>query len=204
MSKRRYSTGNSKSAQAISASGPGEVRLIAGQYRGRCLSVPHLDGLRPTGNRVRETLFNWLQNDVAGARCLDAFAGSGALGFEAASRYAEAVVLVEPHAAAAAQLERSRHGLNAKTVEIVKMSFESFSATQPEPFDLVFVDPPFQDTDYRALLAQIDKVLTPSAVVYVECPKRMSDADAATPSHWHLSRDKCFGEVRARLYRIGT
>lgn len=190
MPKRRPST---KSAT-------GMVRIIAGQYRGRRLPVLSVDGLRPTGDRVRETLFNWLQNDVPGARCLDAFAGSGALGFEAASRYAESVTLVEADAAAAGALRASRELLGAESVDVVNQSFEAFVATAPAPFDLVFVDPPFECTDYSAVLQAVQSILTPGGLVYIECPKTMNEADAQTPIEWSIRRDKQFGDVRARLF----
>ena len=190
MSKRRPPT----------KSGPNVVRIIAGQYRGRRLPVISVDGLRPTGDRVRETLFNWLQNDVPGARCLDAFAGSGALGFEAASRYAESVVLVESAPQAAQGLRDSQKLLGASSVQVFNQRFSDFVAQQPEPFDLVFIDPPFSGTNYSTVLCAVQQLLKPGGLVYIECPKSMQDADANIPSEWSILRDKCFGDVRARLY----
>ena len=197
MPKRRPQ--NRTSGRTSSKSDAGVVRIIAGQYRGRRLPVLSVDGLRPTGDRVRETVFNWLQNDVPGARCLDAFAGTGALGFEAASRYAETVTLVESDVAAAQALEKSQTLMGASSVDVVNQSFEAFVATMPAPFDLVFVDPPFQCTDYTAVLAAVESVLSPNGLVYIECPKTMPEADAELPAAWSVRRDKNFGDVRARL-----
>ncbi len=189
MSKRRSNTSSKAS----------EVRIIAGQFRGRRLPVISVDGLRPTGDRVRETVFNWLQNAVPGARCLDAFAGTGALGFEAASRFAQSVTLVESNTQAADTLRQSQSQLQATQVTVVNQRFEAFAATGPEPFDLVFVDPPFQHADFAAVLITVDSLLASDGVVYLETPKSLPDADAVIPAHWHTRRDKLFGEVRARL-----
>jgi len=179
--------------------GTGEVRLIAGQYRGRRLPVVSVDGLRPTGDRLRETLFNWLQNDIAGARCLDAFAGSGALGFEAASRHAKSVTLVEPNREAVTALRQSQKTLDASSVEIVHQTFESFAVGSPEPFDLVFIDPPFDGADFVAILKATQSILAPHGWVYIECPKSLSEEAVTLPPEWEVRRDKCFGDVRARL-----
>jgi len=146
--------------------------------------------------------FNWLQNDVAGSRCLDAFAGSGALGYEAASRYARSVTLVERDAAAAAALERSRLLLAADSVQVLQQSLTDFIDTRPEPFDVVFVDPPFEQSDYSAILSGLHAVLKSDSLVYVECPKRMQERFIGVPSEWETIRDKSFGEVRAQLFRM--
>lgn len=175
------------------------VRIIAGQYRGRRLPVPSVDGLRPSGDRVRETVFNWLQNVVPGARCLDAFAGSGALGFEAASRYAQSVTLVESDRTAAKALAASQSLLGAESVDVVNLPFEAFVATSPAPFDLVFVDPPFHHTDYAAVLSAVQTILSPSGLVYLECSATLDDAEAMIPHGWGIQRDKNFGDVRVRL-----
>lgn len=191
MSKRR----------SRSPSDTGKVRIIAGQYRARQLPVLSVEGLRPTGDRLRETLFNWLQNDVPGARCLDAFAGSGALGFEAASRHASSVTLVESHRSAATELENTRKLLQANHVDVVNQRFEAFATTHPEPFDLVFVDPPFHEADFTAVLNTVDSLLKPTGLVYLECPKNLGDEQVVLPPVWEVMRDKVFGDVRARLCR---
>jgi len=200
MAKPRQSRARSPSETQLKR-GAGELRLIAGQYRGRRLPVLNLAGLRPTGDRVRETLFNWLQNDVAGSRCLDAFAGTGALGFEAASRYAKSVTLVEASAEAAAALEQSRSLLAADSVEVLHQSYFDFVASKPAPFDLVFIDPPFEEADYGAILGSLATVVSRDTLVYVECPKRLPDSSLGAPNDWQVVRDKNFGDVRTQLFR---
>jgi len=192
MAKRRTPKGNE----------PSTLRLIAGQFRGRRLPIPSVEGLRPSGDRVRETVFNWLQNDVPDARCLDAFAGTGALGFEAASRYAASVTLLEPNSEAAASLLSSQRLLEAASVTVINTRFEDFVANDPDPFDLVFLDPPFQTTDFNAVLDLVPQILGPDALVYLECPKALPDADVLVPESWETRRDKSMGEVRARLFRV--
>jgi 16S rRNA (guanine966-N2)-methyltransferase len=201
------------------ANAAGSVRIIAGQYRGRRLPVPSVDGLRPTGDRVRETVFNWLQARVPGARCLDAFAGSGALGFEAASRYAESVVMVEADYQAAQNLKASRQLLNANHVSVVHQRFEAFAeafaesfaeastdahteangASASQTFDGVFLDPPFQHTDFSDVFQRVQPLLAKDAWVYIECPKTLTDEQSVLPEHWVTQRDKILGDVRVRL-----
>jgi len=122
---------------------PGRLRIIAGRWRGRRLTVPALPGLRPTPDRVRETLFNWLGPRVEGARCLDLFAGTGALGFEAASRGAAQVVMVEQASRAVAQLRSHAAALLADVVEVVDREALSWLGGRFRRFDIVFLDPPF-------------------------------------------------------------
>lgn len=185
--------------QSRTQTSTGHVRIISGQYRGRRLPVLSVDGLRPTGDRVRETLFNWLQNEVPGARCLDAFAGTGALGIEAASRYAQSVTLVEPHSAVAKALEQACADLQANHVQVVQQTFQSFIATQPEPYDLIFVDPPFHQTNFTDVLNGVQKIITPGGFIYLECPKNLNSADILLPANWEVRQDKIYGDVRARL-----
>src|SRR6185369_8115241 len=134
---------------------PGTLRVIGGKYRSRLLRVPARPGLRPTPDRVRETLFNWLGQDLSGLACLDLFAGSGALGFESASRGAARVVLVEKDRIALAELERSRLELGASQVEIVRSDALIFLRQKNARFDVVFLDPPFRQNDLPAILADL-------------------------------------------------
>lgn len=198
MAKRRSRT----------SSDTGVVRIIAGQFRARRLPVLSVEGLRPSGDRVRETLFNWLQHDVPGARCLDAFAGTGALGFEAASRYADSVTMVESHRSVATELENSRQLLSADHVTVVNQRFEAYAMAfleiQPKPFDIVFVDPPFHEADFTDILRIVDSLLGKNGLVYLECPKNLSDEQVLIPDSWEVFRDKSFGDVRARLCRANT
>ncbi len=143
------------------------VRIIGGQYRRRLLDFPDA-GLRPTPDRVRETLFNWLGQDLPGWHCLDLFAGSGALGFEAASRGAARVVMIERDRAAHAALERNRAALGAAAVETVCADALAWLAGSRESFDLIFVDPPFDANLAAPALAGLARHLGPGGQVYVE------------------------------------
>ncbi|MFN3750005.1 MAG: 16S rRNA (guanine(966)-N(2))-methyltransferase RsmD [Thiobacillus sp.] len=147
---------------------PNRVRIIGGQYRRRLLGFPDGAGLRPTPDRVRETLFNWLGQDLPGWRCLDLFAGSGALGFEAASRGAGRVVMIERDRAALAALEKSRADLGADAVEILHADALAWLGHNHDIFDLVFIDPPFDSGLARTALDAIGTHLAPGGQVYVE------------------------------------
>ena len=151
----------------------GKVRIIAGRHRGRRLPVPDLPGLRPTPDRVRETLFNWLGQWLEGLSCLDLFAGSGALGFEAASRGARRVVMVEQNAQAAKLLEETAGVLGAGEVEVVRADAHGFLARSVDRFDVVFLDPPFGQNALPAVFARLPRVLAPQARVYLEGPRAM-------------------------------
>ena len=144
------------------------VRIIGGQYRRRLLGFPDGAGLRPTPDRVRETLFNWLGQDLPGWRCVDLFAGSGALGFEAASRGAARVVLIERDRAALAALAKNRAELGANAVEILHADALAWLAQTREIFDLAFVDPPFDSGLAGPTLTALAPHLAAGAQVYVE------------------------------------
>ncbi len=144
------------------------VRIIGGQYRRRLLEFPDRDGLRPTPDRVRETLFNWLGQDLPGWLCLDLFAGSGALGFEAASRGAGRVTLVERDAAAASALERNRVALGASAVELVRAEAQAWLAGNRTAWNLIFLDPPFDSGLAARILPELGPHLAPGGQVYVE------------------------------------
>ena len=179
---------------------PGRVRVIGGRWRGRRLPVPDLPGLRPTPDRVRETLFNWLAPVIEGAVCLDLFAGSGALGFEAASRGAGRVVMVEENERAVAGIhalaaEWGAAGLGAAGLELRRASGS---------FDIVFLDPPFQ----RGLLApacallESRGLLVPGGHVYLESEAAVDEA--TLPAGWEAVRSGKAGEVRYHLARRPT
>jgi 16S rRNA (guanine966-N2)-methyltransferase len=170
------------------------LRVIGGKYRSRMLRVPALPGLRPTPDRVRETLFNWLGQALDGLACLDLFAGSGALGFEAASRGARRVVMVEKDRVALAGLERSRTALGADQVAIVAGDAADYLERGRENFDVVFLDPPFRQNALPALLEKLRSRLAPQARVYVESE---SPVPAVVP--WiELKRGKA-GQVSYQL-----
>jgi 16S rRNA (guanine966-N2)-methyltransferase len=180
--------------------GPGRVRIIGGRWRGTRLDVPDVPGLRPTSDRVRETLFNWLQPVLPGARVLDLFAGSGALGLEAVSRGAAQAVLVERHAKLAAALRavsgRLQGGEAVKVVEGDALTW--LHAQPPGAFDLAFVDPPFDANLWGGVLPALLPHLAPQAWLYVEAPH---GAQAAPPAEWDLHREGSTREVRYALYR---
>lgn len=144
------------------------VRIIGGQYRRRLLEFPDVAGLRPTPDRVRETLFNWLGQDLPGWRCLDLFAGSGALGFEAASRGAARVAMIELDAGACSALEKNRATLGAAAVEVLRVEARSWLAADRTAWNLVFLDPPFDSGLAEGLLDELGPHLAPGGWVYVE------------------------------------
>lgn len=180
------------------------LRLIGGQWRGRKIAFQAAPGLRPTPDRVRETLFNWLMYDVPGARCLDLFAGSGALGFEAASREANQVVMVESNAATARQLKQQAGLLQADNIEVVPQSAESFLAGNPVPFDVVFLDPPFGQQWLEPVLKQLARGwLHAGSVLYLESEKSLPETEIgnALPDGFAIVRSKVAGDVGYRLAR---
>lgn len=144
------------------------MRIIGGQYRRRLLEFPDREGLRPTPDRVRETLFNWLGQDLPGWTCLDLFAGSGALGFEAASRGAARVVMIEREAAACAALERNRAVLGASAVEILRAEALAWLENDRIAWDLIFLDPPFDSGLAERVLPGLWAHLASGGRVYVE------------------------------------
>jgi len=149
-----------------------EVRIIGGQWKGRKLKFPDREGLRPTLGRVRETLFNWLAPHIENARCLDLFAGSGALGFEALSRGAAEVTFVERDRKVAAALRENVALLGARAV-IRQQTAATFLARDLSQYDIVFFDPPFEDARARSLLpVLLDAHLAPDGLVYLETARR--------------------------------
>ncbi len=148
---------------------PREVRIIGGQWKRSKLNVADAPGLRPTPDRVRETLFNWLGQDLTGWRCLDAFAGSGALGFEAASRGADQVVLLERDRRLAAALGEAKTRLRADQLRVEAVDAITWMARcAPDAFELVFIDPPFDSPLVEPALATAARLVVPQGFVYVE------------------------------------
>ena len=173
---------------------PGKLRIIAGRWRGRRIAVPSNPDLRPTPDRVRETLFNWLGQDLTGAHCLDLFAGSGALGFEAASRGASRVVLVEQDREVCAALEKACALLEASNVNLVRGDANAYLKRETARFDVVFLDPPFRQNALPALLGELPRHLAPGAKVYVESPEPV---EAMRP--WRELRRARAGQVSYQL-----
>jgi len=172
------------------------LRIIGGKYRSRLLRVAARPGLRPTPDRVRETLFNWLGQELSGLACLDLFAGSGALGFEAASRGAARVVMVENDRAAVAELLRSRAALGADQVQVSACDAIVFLAREKDCFDVVFLDPPFRQNAVPALLAKLPPRLQPGARVYVEAHE-----PAVVTAPWVELKRARAGQVSYQLLR---
>jgi len=178
----------------------GRIRIIGGSLRNSRLDVPELPGLRPTPERVRETLFNWLAPVIDGARCLDLCAGTGALGIEALSRGAAGVQFVERDARAAQALRANLARLKADAGQVVVLDAGLFLQGTAQPYDLIFLDPPFALELWSALARQLELGgwLTARGWVYVESPRGNAPV---LPPNWQLHREGQAGEVRFALYR---
>ena len=178
---------------------PREVRIIGGAWKRSRLPVGLLPGLRPTPDRVRETLFNWLGADLSGWRCLDAFAGSGALGFEAASRGAASELLLERESRQARSLEESKLRLKAETLQVVATDALSWMRrSAPEAFELVFIDPPFGSDLLAPALAAAARLVVSSGYIYLEAAHAYSAEDIA-PLQLTVYRHLQAGRVHAHL-----
>jgi 16S rRNA (guanine966-N2)-methyltransferase len=192
---------HSRTAAAVRRAGNARVlRIIGGQWRGRKLRFPASAEIRPTPDRVRETLFNWLAPAPQGATCLDLFAGSGALGLEALSRGAAHVTFVEQDAAAARELSTRLKEWQAASARVVRMDALRYLAGAATPFDIVFLDPPFdsQLLERAATLLEAQPWMQPDARIYVECPAR--GGLPSLPQSWRLLRAKRAGEVGYHLF----
>jgi 16S rRNA (guanine966-N2)-methyltransferase len=178
---------------------PGFVRIIAGHLRGSKLPVPDRPGLRPSSDRVRETLFNWLQAKVPGARVLDLFAGTGALGLEAASRGAASVVMVERDPGLAEALRGHVARFKLEGAHVVQGDALAWLSGPPSAaFDLVFLDPPFDGTLWEPAAQRLVPWLAPGAWIYVESPHKLQ---ASWPSGWRVHREGQTREVRFTLFQ---
>ncbi len=178
----------------------GRLRIVAGNWRSRLLDVADVDGLRPTGERIRETLFNWLAPTIEGSRCLDLFAGTGALGLEALSRGAAAVVFVEKSAVAARQLRTNIDLLDAQGANVLHQDAQAFLTSEPgASFDIVFLDPPFglDAVDETCRLLADTGHLADDALVYIEDDR--ARVAPPLPEGWRELRNKTTGNVRYRL-----
>jgi 16S rRNA (guanine966-N2)-methyltransferase len=173
---------------------PGRVRIVGGALRGRQIDVPAGADLRPTPDRVRETLFNWLGQRLDGAHCLDLYAGSGALGFEAVSRGAARVVMVERDRKAVAALRLAREALGAGAADIVAGDADEYLARAGERFDVVFLDPPFRQNADATLLGRLAPRLRSGARVYLEAAR-----PAATEAPWRELKRARAGQVSYQL-----
>lgn len=179
----------------------GEVRIIGGDWRGRKLPVLNAEGLRPTSDRVRETLFNWLQFEVPGAKCLDVFAGSGALSLEALSRGAKQATLLELGTANANQLKQNLQTLNVSNASVEQVdSLQWLAQTAQEPFDIVFLDPPFHKElmQHAVDLLFNNGYLSNQAWLYLEQEKQLEWP--ILPDGWVCHREKTTSQVRFGLF----
>jgi len=197
MTAMRRSATHSSAGRAAAGAGRNRVRIIAGKWRSRLVKFPPAAELRPTPDRVRETLFNWLGQRLDGLACADLFAGSGALGFEALSRGAARVVMVERDRAVAGQLRESARELGAEGVEIVQDDALRYLAREGESFDVAFVDPPYAADLAARALALLPPRLKPGARVYVESAEPMR-----LEAPWRRLREERAGAVRYALYEL--
>lgn len=178
-----------------------EVRIIGGLWKRTRLPVAKLPGLRPTPDRVRETLFNWLGQDLSGWRCMDAFAGTGALGLEAASRGASEVLLVDQDAGLVAQLQKIQARLQASALRIERgCGVAALRRLAPSSIDLLLLDPPFESSLIGQVLPAVLTALAPQGFVYLEAPRRWPDEQLATAG-LKLHRYLRAGAVHAHLLR---
>lgn len=176
-----------------------QVRIIGGVFRSRLLRFPSRPGLRPTPDRVRETLFNWLGQDLSGRECCDLFAGSGALGFEAVSRGARRVVMVERDAQSFEALRGNAHALGCEAaVELRRGDALEFVRVTAQAFDIVFVDPPFDSGLLERIAPELSRLARRDSMAYIESP-----AGIALPEPWQLHRHRSAGQVTYQMFSYG-
>lgn len=181
----------------------GAIRIISGQWRGRKLPVMDVQGLRPTTDRNKETLFNWLMAHTQNSRCLDAFAGSGGLGFEALSRYAKHVTFIELDKKVAANLRNNLANLNVPTqsAEVICADSLNYLGQLEDSFDLIFLDPPFHKNLLPGAIEKIKQqgLLNENGLIYIECETQ--SAQYTVPSNWRLLKQNQSSQVTANLYQ---
>lgn len=179
----------------------GNIRIIAGKHRGRKLPVLDADGLRPTTDRVKETVFNWLMPYMSDSYCLDCFAGAGSLGFEAYSRGAKQVTMIELNKSAAKQLMNNVQTLKAGNINVVQSDALAFLQNTSQPYDIAFIDPPFRQGLAEKVIEQINNGwLSDEALVYVETESENMLSNV--PENWHLIKEKTAGQVVYRLFQV--
>lgn len=176
-----------------------QLRIIGGEFKRRQLSFASIDGLRPTPDRVRETLFNWLMWDIQGSKVLDLCAGSGALSFEALSRGAKHVVMVEPNIEQVNFLRQNLQTLKVDHAQIIASTAQDALKKLHETFDLVFLDPPYSLDLWKELAEKVDPLLAENAFIYVEADRNL--AQIHLPVTWQLVKETKAGTVRAGLYQ---
>ena len=178
---------------------PNQVRIIGGLWRSRIVEFPDSTGLRPTPDRVRETLFNWLGQHLDGKACLDLFAGSGALAFEALSRGAAEVIMIEQSSTVARRLKENAELLGADNATVVNADALQFLRDTARPFDVIFLDPPFQQGFLEPVLALLSPWVTPEGKVYLE-----SELSFAPSSAWKILKQSRAGQVKFQLMTLAS
>ncbi len=173
------------------------LRIIGGEWRSRIIEFTEAEGLRPTPDRVRETLFNWLGQTLHGKTCLDLFAGSGALGFEALSRGAEQVVMVDAARSAILALEENATKLSAQNLQIVQGDALQYAKSEGQRYDIIFLDPPYKLRLLPLLLPLLPSLMKPGALVYVE-----NDGKLAFDAPWHMAKNSRAGHVYFGLIQL--
>jgi 16S rRNA (guanine966-N2)-methyltransferase len=201
MSRNQHTKSNEKSRKSIKG---GFIRLISGKWRGKRLPVKDIEGLRPTTDRTKETLFNWLMHDINNANCLDCFSGSGSLAFEALSRFAKKVTILEKDKSVVKQLQENLAVLdvdNAKVIEGDALNYLKQAAT--EQYDIIFIDPPFNKGLIQPCCdaLQSNGYLATGALIYIEREVELTDLNF--PNSWMLLKEKSTGQVTYQLYRLG-
>ncbi len=206
MSSRRSSSRSSRNPRTAAPSprhgGSGKLRIVGGEWRSRQLPVANVEGLRPTPDRIRETLYSWLTGWVAGARCLDAFSGTGALGLEALSRGASHATFLEYSPIAARQLKDNLALLKCDTGEIVQTDANLWlNQKASQPYNLIFLDPPFHKGMVAPICAKLQSngYLSDNALVYIESEVALGMPDV--PVQWSLWKEKTAGQVTCRLFQ---
>ncbi len=174
------------------------IRIIGGVYRGKKIHFPLVEGLRPTPDRVKETLFNWLMHDIKNARCLDAFAGSGSLGIEAFSRGAAQVVFIEQSLAAYKSLQKTISQFNSPNLKLIKDDARHYLDRCTERYDLIFLDPPFSQNYLPQCISSIidNHLLHPGGLLYLETPQEI----ILNQEQWKLIKSKQTGQVCSSLF----
>ena len=174
-----------------------QVRINAGVWRSRLLKFPDVEGLRPTPERVRQTVFNWLGQDLTGKTCLDLFAGTGAFGFEALSRNAKNVVMVENSGAAYQALLQNQQLLNAKNSQIFRQDVLVFLSQNTQQFDVIFCDPPYHKDWLNKILPTLNQHLSPNGMLYIEAEFALDSSELL--GSWQLIKQNKAGNVYYHL-----
>ncbi|AGH80500.1 putative methyltransferase [Psychromonas sp. CNPT3] len=188
--------------RSIKSKKGGFIRLISGKWRGKKLAVLNIEGLRPTTDRTKETLFNWLMHDIHNANCLDCFSGSGSLAFEALSRSAQSVTLLERDKLVCQQLKQNLQNLKVENALVIETDSISYlQQIAKKSFNIIFIDPPFNQSLLQPCCDALEKnnYLAEGALIYVEMEKRISHFSA--PETWTLLKEKGTGQVIYQLYK---